>query len=277
MAPKAAGGTVVVSGPQGGKGKVHKKEAVAMTEAELKLAKEYFQAYDYSGDGSIDYTELTELLSDLNLPVTKESLESHIKEWGGMPEIASGPMTPKKGPSQAKVTKMFEGMAESRNDLAYLKISFDDFCKIWSQIMACQTTGLRQKNAGDRVTVAAIREGEDNLRQAFEAYDVDGSGALDADEIKALFEDLGLPDYDGDGYAQILELAQAETGSTGPISYQEMVRFRNMIILGLQDVKAEEKANKAGELAAASIYKKHKPMVGQKTTTAYSSLLSTAS
>ena len=30
---------------------------------------------------------------------------------------------------------------------------FDDFCKIWSQIMACQTTGLRQKNAGDRVTV----------------------------------------------------------------------------------------------------------------------------
>ena len=39
------------------------------------------------------------------------------------------------------------------------------------------------------------------------------------------------------------------------------------------EVKAEEKANKAGELAAASIYKKHKPMVGQKTTTASASFL----
>merc|ERR1719198_2663085 len=151
---------------------------------------------------------------------------------------------------------MFEGMAESRNDLAYLKISFDDFCKIWSQIMACQTTGLRQKNAGDRVTVAAIREGEDNLRQAFEAYDVDGSGALDADEIKALFEDLGLPDYDGDGYTQLLELAQSETGMHGPITYEQFVRYRNMLVHGLYDVTEEKKAEKAGELAAESVMKK---------------------
>jgi Ca2+-binding EF-hand superfamily protein len=204
-------------------------------------------------------------------------LQLHIKEWGGIPELVGGGSPTGKKMTQSKVTKMFKAFADSDSgDLAYLKISFDEFCKIWAQIMSSQTHGLRQSNAGDRVTVAALLESEDHLREAFRAYDVDGSGALDAEEIKALFEDLGLPDYDGDGYTQLLELAQAETGMTGPITYQQFVRYRNMLVYGLSDVEAEKKAAKAGEIAAESVVRKHKPLLGQNTTATYSKMLARA-
>jgi Ca2+-binding EF-hand superfamily protein len=270
------GAKVVVAGPHGAKenSKVSKKKSVEMNEAEKKIAMEYFKAYDYSGDGSIDYPELTELLNDLNLPVDKETLQQHIQEWGGLPELVAG--SPKKGPSQAKVTQMFKAFAESPEDLAYLKISFDQFCKIWSQIMSCQTAGLRQNNAGTRVTVAALLEGEDNLREAFRAYDADGSGALDAEEIKALFEDLGLPDYDGDGYAQLLELAQDETGLEGPVTYEQFVRYRNMLVRGIHEVTEENEAAAKGAKAAESVYKKHRPLIGQQTKATYANLLAHA-
>jgi Ca2+-binding EF-hand superfamily protein len=271
-------GPGVVAAPHGCKenSKVKKKKAQAMSEAEKKIALEYFKAYDYSGDGCIDYTELSELLNDLNLPVDQATLKLHIQEWGGLPELAAASPT-SKGVTKGKVTKMFKGFADGAEDLAYLKITFEEFCKIWSQIMSAQTAGVRQSNAGDRVTVAALFEGEDNLREAFQAYDVDGSGALDAEEIAALFEDLGLPDYDGDGYAQMVELAQMETGMRGPITYQQFVRYRNMIVQGISDVQEEAVAAKAAALVAEKVAKEHKPLLGQRTKNTYSALIASAS
>merc|ERR1719352_1936364 len=105
---KPSGGKVVVTGPHGAKenSKVPKKMACVMSDAEKKIAQEYFKAYDYSGDGSIDYTELTELLNDLNLPVDRETLNLHIKEYGGIPELVGGGSPTNKKMNQAKVTKM---------------------------------------------------------------------------------------------------------------------------------------------------------------------------
>ena len=44
-----------------------------------------------------------------------------------------------------------------------------------------------------------------NLRAAFATFDADGSGFLDAEELKGLFRELGLPDHDGDDFLRVVE------------------------------------------------------------------------
>jgi Ca2+-binding EF-hand superfamily protein len=199
-----------------------KRKMRPMTDKEKKLAQEYFNAYDYDSSGTIDFGELTELLQDLNLPMDKENLLSHMN---AMDE------------SDSEVKQMFVSMNQEGTDPSKMKIVFDQFCTIYLAIMSSQNPAVRKNNLGERITVGDLNDGEDSLRLAFMKYDADASGFLDAFELKALFSDLGLPDEDGDGFTEMIERAFKEQNvdPEDPIYYEQFVKYRNMIVRGIEE------------------------------------------
>lgn len=198
-----------------------KKAVSQMSETERKMANEFFRAYDYDGSGTIDFQELTELLTDLNLPMD----QTMIKEY-----IVAG------DDSEAGLREQFMDLAGS-GDPSKMKINFDKFCDIYVSIMSCQPPAVRKLNMGERVSVADLNESEVNLRAAFTSYDADESGFLDAEELKALFRELGLPDHDGDDFLRVVEqgFKDQKKDPSEAISYQEFVVYRNMIVRGIEE------------------------------------------
>jgi Ca2+-binding EF-hand superfamily protein len=197
-----------------------RKAAPKMSDAERKMANDFFRAYDYDGGGTIDFQELTELLTDLNLPMDTSMVKEYIVQDDESDDLRM----------------MFMGLAES-GDPSKMKINFDQFCHIYISIMSCQPPAVRALNMGKRVSVLDLNESEVNLRAAFATFDADGSGFLDAEELKGLFRELGLPDHDGDDYLRVVEqgFKDQKKDLSEAISYQEFVLYRNMIVHGIEE------------------------------------------
>lgn len=232
--PKKGGGmkkqpTVVGPVGTGENSKLKLEKPPPMSEAEKKCAKDFFNAYDYDGSGTIDFGELTELLQDLNLPMEKDTLTKYV-----IASTGDDPESPSLGGRSAK--SMFASMT-SGMDASLMKIDFDNFCLIYLTIMSSQNPAVRKSNMGERINVSDLTGAEVRMRSAFASYDADGSGFLDADELKSLFHELGLPDNDGDQYTQLIEQAYKDQNSSPdkPISYEEFVHYRNMIVSGIEE------------------------------------------
>ena len=75
---------------------------------------------------------------------------------------------------------------------------------------------------------------EEKARQAFEKYDVDKSGNIDKDELKALMIDLGMnKGLNEDQFERDVqsELEQSDFGAAdGKLDYDEFVGFYNELI-----------------------------------------------
>jgi len=189
---------------------------VALTEAEQARAKEIFGLYDYDGSGTIDMTELRELLLELRLNVSSEIIEDYT-------------------------TTIFSNLDRDKSK----KISFAEFEKLYKEVIANQPTGVRKQNTKERINVHDLHNVEAMLRRAFETYDADGSGYLDTPEMLQLLQDLGFPDPHGDGFQSVISehMEFADLDSDGKVDFHEFVLYSNALLDYLYQVDAEEKAS----------------------------------
>jgi Ca2+-binding EF-hand superfamily protein len=189
---------------------------VTLTEAEAQKAKEIFELYDYDGSGTIDMTELRELLLELRLNVSAEFLEDYT-------------------------ATIFSNLDRDKSK----KISFQEFEKLYKEVISNQPTGVRKQNTRERINVLDLHNVEAMLRRAFETYDADGSGYLDTPEMIQLLVDLGFPDPHGDGFQSVLSehMEFADLDADGRVDFHEFVLYSNALLDYLYQMEAEEKAS----------------------------------
>lgn len=104
-------------------------------------------------------------------------------------------------PTEAEVQEMI-GQCEVKD--APEPLNLDEF------ITLIGTRGLKSE-----------MEMEDELEDAMRVFDKDGSGIIDADELKAALRNLGEP-IDDDDIAELLKVAEVD--SDGKLGYSEFVR-----------------------------------------------------
>lgn len=206
----------ICRGRAGGKIEEAAPKQVALSEAEKQKAKEIFELYDYDGSGTIDMTELRELLLELRLNVSPEFLEDYTHT-------------------------IFSNLDLDKSK----KISFEEFEKLYKEVIANQPTGVRKQNTRERVTVGDAHNVDFMLRQAFEAYDADGSGYLDTPEMLTLLLDLGFPDPHGDGFQSVLaeHMEFADLDSDGRVDFHEFVLYSNALLDYLYQMENDETAS----------------------------------
>jgi len=81
----------------------------------------------------------------------------------------------------------------------------------------------------DKMNTKTTMSFEQQLRQSFELYDVDGSGSIDRDELAHLMATLGYDLIDEELSAMI---AEADADGSGGIEYEE---FKNMMFKGTKE------------------------------------------
>lgn len=175
----------------------------SMTEEETKKAREIFEAYDYDGSGTIEITELRDLLLELNLSLSPEFLEEFVGS-------------------------VFNHLDKDRTQ----KLDMEEFFTLYKQVISQQPPGVQKANQSHRIDVRDLKETEHCLREVFENYDVDGSGYLDMQEMILVLEEAGMPDPHGDGFQTLMDshLAFADADMDGKIDFQEFTVYTNAII-----------------------------------------------
>jgi len=189
---------------------------VTLTESEQQRAKEIFELYDYDGSGTIDMTELRELLLELRLNVSNDFLEDYT-------------------------TTIFANLDKDKSK----KISFTEFEKLYKEVISNQPTGVRKMNTRERINVHDLHNVEAMLRRAFETYDADGSGYLDTPEMLQLLMDVGFPDPHGDGFQSVLSehMEFADLDADGKVDFHEFVLYSNALLDYLYQMESNEKAS----------------------------------
>lgn len=178
-------------------------EGRSITDEESKKAKEIFDVYDYDGSGTIEITELRDLLLELNLSLSPEFLEEFV-------------------------SSVFKHLDKDRT----LKLDLAEFLTLYQQVISQQPPGVQKRNQGRRINVTDLKDTELALRDIFNVYDVDQSGYLDFSEMLTVLAETGIPDPHGDGFQTIMDthMAFADADMDGRIDFQEFSIYTNAVI-----------------------------------------------
>lgn len=188
---------------RGLKGAGTSDEGRSITDEESKKAKEIFDVYDYDGSGTIEITELRDLLLELNLSLSPEFLDEFV-------------------------SAVFKHLDKDRT----LKLDLTEFLTLYQQVISMQPPGVQRRNQGRRINVTDLKMTELALRDIFNDYDVDQSGYLDMSEMLRVLEETGIPDPHGDGFQTIMDthMAFADADMDGRIDFQEFSIYTNAVI-----------------------------------------------
>lgn len=193
-------------------------ESRSLTEEEERKAREIFAVYDYDGSGTIEITELRDLLLELQLSLSPEFLEEFVQS-------------------------VFQHLDKDRT----LRLDFGEFVTLYQQVISQQPPGVAKRNQGRRIDVKDLKETELALRDIFNVYDVDQSGYLDMQEMIQVLEEAGLPDPHGDGFQTVIDshMAFADADMDGRIDFQEFLCYTNAVIDYIYDVGKGDAAKTA--------------------------------
>lgn len=189
---------------------------VQLSEVEKTNCKQYFKLYDYDGSGTIDISELRELLLELRLSVTADFLDEYVQQ-------------------------NLRSFDKDKNQ----KLTFEEFEKLYMKVLSDQPTGIRKFNTRERITVADMHDAEQKMREEFDKYDADGSGYLDTGEMLQLLQEMGFPDPHGDGFQTLIaeHMEFADLDHDGKVDFQEFVVYSNALydyLYKMQAAEAEE-------------------------------------
>jgi Ca2+-binding EF-hand superfamily protein len=206
-----------ISGPRPEKPEKVDFEPKTLAQAEEVHIRELFNTYDYDDTGTLNITELRELLL----------MQQWAMDWKSM----------------CAVVKNVIGDAEL--------LSFEEFAAVYTALLSMQPITIRMKKTNRRIEVRDLRELEATARTQFCIFDEDDNGFLDIEEMKVVMREAELPDVNGDNYETMIneQLLTMDLNRDGTIDFEEFIKFRNAVldhffrnksIAGLRDPNVSE-------------------------------------
>ncbi len=167
--------------------------AATMGEEACAELKEHFDHYDADGSGEIDAAELGDLVHELGLVRTDAQLAAMVR---AVDDDGSGEV------SFEEFCQMLGVELRGPEDLEDIEMGWDE---PYGTVMFSQQENrffYKEGEIDDLIQLAAERKAAEHawlspemkelFRSAFDEFDADGSGEIDADELGTLVEELGL-------------------------------------------------------------------------------------
>merc|ERR1719401_2703927 len=187
-----------ISGPRPEKPEKADSKSVMLAQTQEAHIRALFTTYDYDDTGTLNITELRELLM----------MQQWAMDWKSM----------------SSVVKKEIGDAELLN--------FDQFAAVYAALLSLQPITIRTKKNQRRIEVRDLRELEATARTQFAVFDEDENGFLDIEEMKVVMREAELPDVNGDNYETMIneQLESMDNNRDGIIDFEEFIQFRNAVL-----------------------------------------------
>jgi len=196
-----------------------RRPEMSLKREDLSFAEKVFYQYDYDHDGYLSRGEFKDVL--------KDHLKLHIK----VPEFKDDP---------AAFEQFNKTAFDAHDDHNIDKMTLQDFLLLWQSVQEKYPDAVPKlyrpkreqqetKSKASLMAAASNREfemmnlDEKAMRRIFRLFDKDASGYLDVQEIKMIVGEMGIPDYERDGYDGFIKrnCRAVDEDDSGEIEFEE--------------------------------------------------------